>query len=120
MNQVVNQVSLIGYVGNDPEYRVNNLGKTVAIFVIGTNDKLFGEVKTQWHNIVVLDQSLVSKVKNDIKKGSHVELVGTLYYHKSDKGKYFEKNKTEIVVTDTGLIELRPIDTKIQATMYYN
>lgn len=118
MTQSENQVTLKGYVGNDPEYRVNNLDQTVAMFVIGTNDMLFGEVKKQWHNIVVVDQSLIAQVKSDVKKGSHVEVVGTLYYHKSHTSKYFEKARIEIVLTENGSITLQPIDTKLQATMY--
>ena len=120
MTIVANQVSLTGYVGIDPVLRVNTLGNTVAIFVVGTKDMLFGEVKKQWHNIVVLDQYLVSKVESEVKKGSHVDVVGVLYYHKSHAGKYFEKTRTEIVVTDTGSVELKPIDSKLQATMYYD
>jgi single-strand DNA-binding protein len=90
----VNKVILVGYVGKDPEIRVLRDGRKIANFSVATNeqwrDKATGERKenTSWHNIVVFNSDLVSKVvEKYIKKGSSIYIEGMMKTRKyTDKG----------------------------------
>ncbi|MIE73185.1 single-stranded DNA-binding protein, partial [Salmonella enterica subsp. diarizonae] len=58
----LNKVSLIGYVGQDPEIRYTADKQPVAVFSVATGeswkDKETGETRerTQWHRIVVYNK----------------------------------------------------------------
>jgi len=118
MDKTENKVKIKGYVGNTPEYRTNNQGKTIVTFIIGTDDLLSNEVKKQWHSIVVTSESLVSRVRAEIVKGSRIELVGVLYYHKANTDKYYQKTKAEIIVGTTGSISVLNQETVTPPVSY--
>lgn len=119
MSKTENYIRIKGYVGKDPEYRTTSHGAMVANFIVGTEDLLFGEIKKQWHTIVVTDESLVEKVKKEIMKGTNVEVTGHLYYHKFISSKFYEKLFPEIIVTGMGSVSVLDIDIKT-AKSYYN
>ncbi len=96
MSKTLNQVTLEGFVGNNPEYKLTRQNAEVGCFVIGTEDELFGDIKKQWHNIVILNKSAINFIKNNIKKGIRVRIIGTLFTHKQDSYPY--KYITEIIV----------------------
>ena len=105
----VNKAILIGNIGQDPEIRSTNDGKEIANFSIATTeswkDKATGERrdKTEWHRVVVFNQSLVANIKNGmkdnwIKKGSKVYLEGSIYTRKWTDKNGVDKYTTEIVL----------------------
>jgi single-strand DNA-binding protein len=114
MSKTENRVRILGYVGNEPEYRVTSRGNTVAKFVVGTDDIIFKEDKKQWHNVVIIGQDLVEKVRSVVTKGNKILVVGCLYYHKSNIGSH-ERFFTEIIVDDTGAIEVEIQETHVVA-----
>lgn len=71
----LNQATLIGNVGRDPEIRTTADGKEIANFSLATTenwkDQVTGEKKekTEWHKIVVFNQGIVSVIKRYVKKG---------------------------------------------------
>ncbi len=102
----VNKVILIGNIGQDPEVRTMQSGDKVCSFSIATSeswrDKASGErkEKTEWHNISIFNQNLVTIAEKYLKKGSKVYLEGQL-----ETRKYTDKNGIEKYATD---VVLRP------------
>jgi single-strand DNA-binding protein len=100
----VNKVILVGNLGKDPEIRTMQSGDKVANFSVATSeswkDKASGErkEKTQWHNVVVWNQGLVTIVERYIKKGSKVYLEGQLETRKYTDSAGVEKWTTEVVL----------------------
>jgi single-strand DNA-binding protein len=111
-----NRVHLIGNLGNDPEVKKTENGKTLAKFSLATNDYYNNQegekVKdTQWHNIVVWGRS-VDFVEKYLKKGHEIALEGKLnhrsYEDKNGQKKYF----TEVVVNEILLLKARESEEK--------
>lgn len=102
----VNKVILIGNIGQDPEVRTMQSGDKVCSFSVATSeswrDKASGErkEKTEWHNISIFNQNLVTIAEKYLKKGSKVYLEGQL-----ETRKYTDKNGIEKYATD---VVLRP------------
>lgn len=110
MSTLKNKVQLIGRLGNNPEVRNFESGKTMATFSMATNEVYYnnkGEKveDTQWHNIVVWGKK-VSVVETYLKKGSEVAIEGKLINRKYDK-----EGETRYV-TEISLNELLMMDKK--------
>jgi single-strand DNA-binding protein len=108
MARSVNQVTLLGNVGNDPEIR--RFGeRAVANFSLATSeswkDKRTGEWQesTQWHRVTAWSP-LAEIVEKWLKKGSKVYLQGKVKYEqweKDGKMQYATKIEArEIVLLD--------------------
>ena len=46
---MVNHVTLLGYLGRDPEVRHTTNGTAVCNFSVATSEVYKGETKTEWH-----------------------------------------------------------------------
>ena len=74
----LNKVLLIGRLGNDPEIKQMQNGKSVARLSVATSeswkDKNTGErkEKTEWHRVVIFNEGLLSVVQKYLKKGAQV------------------------------------------------
>lgn len=89
MSTLKNKVQLIGRLGNNPEVRNFESGKTMATFSMATNEVYYnskGEKveDTQWHNIVAWGKK-VNIIESYLKKGSEVAIEGKLVNRKYDK-----------------------------------
>lgn len=100
----VNKVILIGNVGKDPEIRSFSNGGEMASFSVATSerwkDKHTGErkEKTEWHNVVVMRDSLVQVVKQHVSKGDKLYVEGKLQTRKWQDKSGADRYTTEIVV----------------------
>ena len=101
----VNKVILVGNLGKDPEIRTfGQSGDRRASFTLATSetwrDRSSGErkEKTQWHNVVVLNENIIKVVENYVKKGSKVYVEGQLESRKYTDNQGQERYITEIVV----------------------
>lgn len=100
----LNKACLIGNVGGEPEVRTLQSGKKVASFRLATSeqwkDKATGERKeiTDWHNIVVFNEALISLVENYVKKGARLYVEGALKTRKWQDKNGVEKLVTEVVL----------------------
>ncbi len=100
----LNEATLIGRVGKDPEIKATSHGNRVANFSLATSkswrDKSTGEKKenTQWHRIVVWGDGLVGIVEKYVKKGSQIFVRGEIQTRKWTDQAGVEKYSTEIVV----------------------
>jgi single-strand DNA-binding protein len=93
----LNSVSLIGFVGSDPEQRqARNNGAKFTVFSVATqrswkNAEDEWVSKTEWHRIAVFRPRLAEHVLTAIKKGAHVlvegSLVSSTYDQPNGKGK---------------------------------
>ena len=101
---MLNKVTLIGNLGQDPEIRSTNDGREIINFTsLATTekwkDKNTGErrEKTEWHRIVIFNQSLVAIIKNYVKKGSKLYVEGQLQTRKWTDNNGVDKYTTELV-----------------------
>lgn len=100
----LNRVELIGNVGKSPDIRSFDNGGKVANFSIATSrkwkDKTTGEVKehTDWHNISVLNESLVGVIEKYVKKGDKLYVSGELRTRKWTDKDGNDKYTTEVVL----------------------
>ena len=104
MSGSLNKVMLIGRLGQDPEVRSTQDGRSLCTFSIATseswNDKNTGEKreKTEWHRIVVFNEGLVNIIQQYVKKGSNVFIEGQLQTRKWEDKDGIEKYTTEVVL----------------------
>ena len=100
----LNSVTIIGFVGADPEQRQARNGNASKFTVLSvatqrswknTDDEWAS--KTEWHRVCVFRPRLAEYVVTTIKKGSHVlvegSLVSTTYERGNGKGKKAKTNK---------------------------
>jgi single-strand DNA-binding protein len=111
----LNKVTLIGYLGRDPERRVTGNGDAVTQFTLATTeswkDKASGEKKqvTEWHR-VVLYRKLAEIAGEYLKKGSLAYVEGRLQTRKYTGKDEIERTIVEIVADDLRLLGGRPHD----------
>lgn len=99
----LNQVTLIGHLGRDPECRTTSGGTKVANLSVATSedwkDKSTGEKKskTEWHRVVIWGE-LAGIADKYLRKGSKVYLSGKLQTRKWTDNAGVEKYSTEVVL----------------------
>ena len=104
MSGSLNKVLLIGRLGNDPEIKQMQNGKSVARLSVATSeswkDKNTGErkEKTEWHRVVIFNEGLVNVVQKYLKKGAQVYIEGQLSTNKYTDSSGQEKYSTQIVL----------------------
>lgn len=97
----LNQITLMGYVGANPEIRVMPNGMSVANLSLATSkswtDKVSGEKreKTEWHKVVIFGRT-AEFVGQYVKKGSNVFVQGELIYEKWQDKQGVEHNTAKI------------------------
>ena len=100
----VNKVILVGNLGADPEIRRLNSGDPVVNLRIATSeswrDKSSGErrEKTEWHNVVIFNDSLAKVAEQYLKKGMKVYVEGQLQTRKWQDQNGNERYTTEVVL----------------------
>lgn len=91
MSGSVNKVILVGNLGADPEIRRLNSGDPVVNLRIATSeswrDKNSGErkEKTEWHTVVIFNDSLAKVAEQYLRKGMKVYIEGQLQTRKWSK-----------------------------------
>ena len=100
----LNKVLLIGRLGNDPEIKQMQNGKSVARLSVATSenwkDRNSGEKKekTEWHRVVIFNEGLVNVVQQYLKKGAQIYIEGQLSTNKYTDSNGVEKYSTQIVL----------------------
>jgi single-strand DNA-binding protein len=101
---MINKVTLLGNIGQDPEIRTTQGGKELASFSLATSetwkDKTSGEkkIKSEWHKVVIFNDNLVNLVKNYTQKGSKIYLEGKLQTRDWEDKNGNKKYTTEIIL----------------------
>ena len=93
----LNSVTLVGFVGSDPELRQSRSnGSKFTVLSVATqrswkNSEDEWVSKTEWHRISIFRAKLATFVAENIRKGSHVLVEGSLisstYERSNGKGK---------------------------------
>jgi single-strand DNA-binding protein len=100
----VNKVILVGNLGKDPEVRHSQDGKSIVNLSIATSetwrDKASGErkEKTEWHRVVIFNESLAKVAEQYLKKGQTVYIEGQLQTRKWTDKEGLERYSTEVVL----------------------
>jgi len=105
---MLNQVQIIGRVGNDPDIKELDNGVNIAKFSVATTEKWkdkSGETKehTEWHKVVIFGR-LSEVVKNYVSKGSLLYLSGKLKTNKYTDENGAEKYSTNVVADTMKLL----------------
>ena len=109
----LNKVSLIGYLGHDPEMRTTGSGEPVAQLSVATTetwkDKGTGERReaTEWHR-VILYRRFADVAGQYLKKGSLVYIEGRLQSRKWTGKDDIERTTVEIIADDMRMLGSRP------------
>jgi len=104
MSGSLNEVTIIGHLGRDPEVRFSQDGKKIVNMSIACSeswkDKHSGErkEKTEWIRVVIFNDGLAGIAEKYLKKGSRVFLRGKLQTRKWTDQSGVEKYTTEVVL----------------------
>lgn len=108
---MINKVTLIGRLGNDPEIRHLEGGVAVARISLATNEfykDRDGNLQetTEWHNVVMW-RDLAERAEKILKKGGLVYVEGKITYRK-----YTDQNNVERYATDIVANNFRTLERK--------
>ncbi len=110
----LNQIQLIGFVGDDPKSVQTRSGNPMASFVLATTDreikKQDGTVipeRTEWHNITVFGQR-ANFVKNYVRKGNQLFVQGSVHTRSFDKQDGTKGYITEITADIVQMLDRKP------------
>ncbi len=109
MNALRNNVRLIGHLGNDPQVRKLDGGKTVANFSIATNEIYRDQngnkqSETTWHRLVAWGKQ-AEIIERYVKKGSEIAIDGKLANRSYEDKKGEKQYVTEVVVNSVLLLD---------------
>lgn len=115
----INKAIIIGNVGQDPVINTSQSGKRSARFSVATSerwkDKQTGEKRerTEWHNVSVLNDSLVTVIEKYVKKGSKLYVEGAMSTDKYTDKQGIERWSTKVLVSGyNGIIRLMSFDKR--------
>jgi single-strand DNA-binding protein len=100
----MNEITVIGKVGQAPELRFTNNGMAVCTFSVATNrrTKNSEEKETTWHDCTAFDK-LAENIAGSLTKGNEVIVIGRLEKRKYEKKDGTKAEKVSIVVDNCGL-----------------
>jgi len=100
----LNQVQLIGNLGQDPEIRFTQDGKPIASFSIATSESWKDkqgnkQEKTEWHRLVSFSEGLNKNVIEPyVRKGTKIFVEGKLVTRKWQDKEGADRYTTEVVL----------------------
>jgi len=108
MSNLRNKVQLIGRLGQAPEVKHLDSGKTVANFNLATNDNYKnakGELieNTEWHNLVAWGKT-AEIIEKYVQKGSEIAIEGKLTNRSWEDKDGNKRYTTEILVNELLLL----------------
>ncbi len=108
----INMVFLLGHVGQDPEIKFINAGMPLTKFTLATNrlgaknEEGQRSVEADWHRIECWGR-LAEQVADVVKRGSRVQVTGTLKQDKWTDGEGKTRTSTVIVASDVVFLDRR-------------
>jgi len=112
----LNQVQIIGRLGQDPEIKYMPNGKAVANISIATSEKWKDQSgaqqeKTEWHRVTMYDR-LAEIVGEYVSKGSLIFIQGKLQTRK------WVKDGVDMYTTEIIAQQMQMLDSKQQGTQH--
>lgn len=109
----LNQVQLIGFVGDEPKKVTTRTGKSMASLTLATTDREIkrqdGTVipeRTEWHNIVVFGRT-ADFVCQYVHKGAQLFVQGSIHTRSFDKNDGTKGYITEITADNVQMLDRR-------------
>jgi single-strand DNA-binding protein len=99
VSRSVNDLTLIGNVGNDPEIRATSGGVRVAKFSLATSWKYKGNERTDWHRVTVFGKT-ADFVEQFVKKGDRLYVRGRIEYNTTEDADGNKKYWTDVVANE--------------------
>ena len=115
----MNEATLIGHVGGDPEYRELSSGVEVANFSLATNERYTGSdgeerESTEWHRIVAF-RGLAGVVRKHVRKGQPLLVRGKIRTRDWEDGEGAKRRSREIVLAGPGaLLNMLPSGSAVE------
>jgi len=112
----LNEIKIIGFVGQDAELKSQQNSKELVRFDVATKaswkNRESGEYdsRTEWHRIVVWGG--LTKFAQTLKKGEHVYVSGELRYREYDKEVGKSKDIVKMPVAEIHAGEIRRLDPR--------
>jgi len=115
MKNLSNNVQLIGNLGNEPQIKTFDSGKTMASLSVATTDYYTNQQgqkvnDTQWHQLVAWGKT-AEFIKNYVSKGNRVAISGKLVHRSYTDKENQVRYVTEIVINEI-LILTPKMETK--------
>ena len=112
----LNQVQLIGAVGNDPEVRTLQGGAKVASFRLATTERYKDrdgnqKEQTEWHSITVWNGK-ADFVEKYVKKGNNLFISGKLATRQWTDQSGNKRYSTEVVAENIQMLDRKPKESK--------
>ena len=109
MNNLKNKVQLIGNVGQTPEIKTFENGKTMAKFSLATTEMYKNQngekvYDTHWHKLILWGKQ-ASIAEMYVKKGSEIAIAGKITNRHYVTKEGVKKYATEIVVNEFLLLD---------------
>ena len=103
-----NKVTLIGFLGSNPEERTNSADFSVTTLSLATKSSYKKDGKylshTEWHRCVVFGK--LAEFASTLKKGAHVQIEGELRSRKYDS----KKTSTEQTIWEIRVNSILKLD----------
>jgi single-strand DNA-binding protein len=114
MNTIVNKVSLVGHLGNNPEMRTFDNGNKMAKIRLATNESYRDADgkkvdNTQWHNLVAFGTK-ADFAEKYLAKGKNIMVDGRLVNRN-----YEDKDGKKHFITEIQINEIMILDKKEKA-----
>lgn len=121
----INRITLLGYLGNDPEIRKTKFDSKYAFFSVATSefwkDKETDEkkTKTEWHRVVVLNKHIAEVCEKYLHKGSKVYIEGKMQTRRFQDKTGIERSVSEVVINNlNGMVSMLDTLEKAEETNY--
>ena len=118
----LNEIKLIGFVGQDAELKSSQNSKELVRFDVATKaswkNRDSGEYdsRTEWHRIIVWGN--LTKFAQTLKKGEHVYVSGELRYRDCEKEVGEGKDTVKMPVAEIHAAEIRRLDPQPQRMVW--
>lgn len=99
----INQVYLLGRVGQEPNYSEPNANLQVAKISIATSRKMKDKEVTQWHNVTCFNGA-AKFIHNYVRKGDIISVIGEINYNTFKNKQGEEVRSTDIIAGNIQLI----------------
>jgi len=116
---MINRIILIGYLGQDPEFRILENGAHLVKFSMSTHESYkdqTGEWKkvTQWHPIIMW-RAMADHAFETLRKGSMIYLEGKLTHRQWEDADGFRHRISEVVANYFRRIGGRHVNDDVDA-----